>query len=441
MDRNDMVTIVPGVARGRVIIPPSKSVAHRALICAALTPRGSVSRLTNLPYNEDIDATLDCLRALGVDLDEQREAGGDTRCVTVAGCGGEWTKTDAPLACRESGSTLRFMLPLCLLSDAPRTLLGSEKLMSRPLDDYRALMEDRGCIRTEGGLRLGGGAPLAGGTLTLSGQSSSQFITGLLFVLPLLDEDSVIELPAPPESRSYIDMTIAVQARFGVRAVWTDETHLHVPGGQAYRATDMAIDGDASGAAFFYALNAMNEQNNVEVVCLTSSDVHQGDAVCPALVADLKAATQEHLPVISLADCPDLGPMLFCAAAALGGATFTHTDRLRLKESDRVAAMVEELEKFGAVCTVCDGLDGGTVTILPPPDGLRAPAEILHGHNDHRIVMSLSVLAACLGGSEPVTIDDAHAIAKSFPGFFERLRELGIEANFFGDGEHKKASP
>lgn len=424
---NDMVTILPGVARGRAVIPPSKSVAHRALICAALAPRGSVSHLTNMPFNEDIGATLDCLRALGVHMDEAREAGGDTRRVTVYGCGGEWTKTDAPLSCRESGSTLRFMLPLCLLSDAHRTLLGSDKLMSRPLDDYYSLFAGRKWVKVAGGLRIGGGTVLQGQTFSLSGKSSSQFVTGLLFVLPLMAGDSTITFPAPPESRSYIDMTIAVLARFGVRAEWVDDTHLSVPGGQTYRAADMAIDGDASGAAFFWALDAMSEQNDVEVVCHVSEDIPQGDADCPALLFELKAATPGNVPIISLADCPDLGPVLFSAAVALGGATFTHTDRLRLKESDRVAAMVEELEKFGADCTVTDGLDGGTVTILLPLDGMRAPAEILHGHNDHRIVMSLSVLAACLDGTTPVTIDDAHAVAKSFPDFFSRLRGLGIE--------------
>lgn len=426
MDRNDMVTITPGCATGRVLIPPSKSVAHRALICAALASDGSVSHLCGMPYNQDVDATMDCLRALGVCMTEEREEGGATRCVTVLGRGGQWTKNDDPLPCRESASTLRFMLPLCLVSDAKRTLTGSEKLFSRPLDDYSVLLERRGCVRTEEGLCLDGGAPLTSGAYMLTGKSSSQFVTGLLFVLPLLEGDSTIEFPAPPESRSYIDMTLCVLARFGVRAAWTDETHLCVPGGQTLGATDMTIDGDASGAAFFHALSVMGNGNSLRVVCPVSEDIPQGDTACPALLDVLASAAPERIPVISLADCPDLGPVLFCAAAALGGATFTHTDRLRLKESDRVAAMVEELEKFGAVCTVCDGQDGGTVTILPPPDGLRAPTEVVHGHNDHRIVMSLSVLSACLGGTTPVTIDDAHAIQKSFPEFFERLKALGV---------------
>ncbi len=422
----DTVTITPGVARGQVVIPPSKSIAHRALICAALASEGQASALYRMPYNEDIDATMDCLRALGVRMTETRELSGDTRQVVVYGCGGRWENEDTPLSCRESGSTLRFMLPLCLLSEAPRSLVGSEKLLSRPLDDYRILLSDRGCTRTKGGLYLGGGATVKSGTFSLTGKSSSQFITGLLFVLPLLAQDSMIELPAPPESRSYIDMTISVLARFGVRATWQSDTRLFVPGGQTYLAADMSIDGDASGAAFFQALGMIGAQNKVDVVCSVSEDVHQGDAICPELLATLAAATPGNLPVISLADCPDLGPILFCAAAALRGAVFTHTDRLRLKESDRVAAMVEELKKLGAVCTVRDGIDGGTVTILPPTDGLRPPAELLHGHNDHRIVMSLSVLAACLGEPTPVTIDDAHAVKKSFPDFFARLRALDV---------------
>ena len=394
MTRRDSVTVTPGRAAGAVCIPSSKSVAHRALICAALAERGQVSTLCRLPENEDIGATLDCLRALGVRITEARE--GTALTVRVEGCGGHFSDSGTPLCCRESGSTLRFMLPLCLSSASKRSLKGSKKLLSRPLDDYQALLESRGYECTEEGLTLGGGATLTSGRYALTGKSSSQFVTGLLFVLPLMEGDSIIEFPTQPESRSYIDMTIAVLARFGVRAAWKTDTRLHVAGGQTYRAIDMAIDGDASGAAFFYALDAMHKRNAVDVVCPVSDDIPQGDACCPSLLETLKSATPQNIPVLSLADCPDLGPVLFGAAAALGGATFTHTDRLRLKESDRVAAMVGELEKFGALCTVCDRLEGGTVTILPPQSGLHAPTEVLHGHNDHRIVMSLCVLSACL---------------------------------------------
>ncbi len=427
MTPRDTVTIRPGVASGTVVIPPSKSIAHRALICAALCPRGSVSRLSHMPCNEDIDATVDCLRALGVGIREER-TDNHTRVLSVEGCGGEWDCPNEPLYCRESGSTLRFMLPLCLLSEHPRTLTGSERLLARPLEDYDGLLADRPCTKTDDGLALLRGARINGGHFALSGRSSSQFITGLLFVLPLLEEDSVIELAAPPESKSYIDMTIAVLARFGVRAVWESDTRLFVEAKQTYTAHDMRVDGDASGAAFFHALNAMQRADAAsDIVCPLSEDIVQGDAICPQLLDQLKNGRDGLMTTISLADCPDLGPILFAAAAAMGGGIFTHTDRLRFKESDRVAAMAEELSKFGVRCDVRDGCEGGKVTVYPHPEGLKTPSGVLHGHNDHRIVMSLCVLAACLPPTASVAIDDAHAVAKSFPDFFDKLRSLGID--------------
>lgn len=432
MKRQTTVTITPGSAHGRVVIPPSKSIAHRALICAALAQPGQESRLGGMPYNEDIDATMDCLRALGVTMTEHREPSGDTRQVIVRGCGGRWGQDNVPLCCRESGSTLRFMLPLCLLSEQERTLLGSERLLARPLDDYHSLLCHRVWSRVEGGVHVGNGATLSGTTYRLSGKSSSQFITGLLFVLPLLAGDSRIVLPEPPESRSYIDMTLAVLARFGVRAAWQDATHLFVPGNQTYAGADMQIDGDASGAAFFWALRALQRERDLpDVVCSSSDDIVQGDAVCASLLGRLAQAERSGPPVISLADCPDLGPILFAVAAALGGAVFTHTDRLRLKESDRVSAMIEELGAFGARFEVQDGVNGGTVTVLSPEQGLHAPARVLHGHNDHRVVMSLAVLAACMEDDTPVQINDAQAVAKSFPDFFDRLRALGVGVSVF----------
>lgn len=424
MMARDTVTIFSGIPNGTVVIPPSKSIAHRALICAALCPKGSVSRLSDMPCNEDIDATLDCLRALGVVIKEQSSQE-HTRVLTVEGCGGEWNSLGDVLCCRESGSTLRFMLPLCLLSEHSRSLTGSKKLFSRPLDDYEDLLADRWRKKTPDGLELSGGARLNGRTFVLSGKSSSQFISGLLFVLPLLEQDSTIELPQALESRSYVDMTIAVLARFGVQAAWVSDTCLSVKGRQCYSPHDMAVDGDASGAAFFYALKDLSPSGTaLEIVCGQSRDIVQGDAVCAALLDELKAT---DMPIISLADCPDLGPILFAAAAAQKGGIFTHTARLRLKESDRVSAMAQELAKFGARLEMRDEEQGGKVIVWPAEGGLCVPQEVLHGHNDHRIVMSLAVLIACLGTACPVTIDDAHAVAKSFPDFFDKLCSLGIE--------------
>ncbi len=450
MKQTKTAILTPCRAQGSVQIPPSKSIGHRALICAALCDEGQISHLYDLPVCEDVDATIDCLRALGVSITETVRDG--RRAVCVVGTAGRFSDAGAALPCRESGSTLRFMIPLCLLSDSARTLTGSERLLSRPLDDYAVLLAERSATIEDGKLYLGQGNRLSGQTFSLSGKSSSQFITGLLMILPLLEGNSVIALSAPPESRSYIDMTLAVQARYGVCVQWRDDTHLFVAGGQHYTACDLTVDGDASGAAFFHALAALSD-GEITVECAASPDIPQGDAVCPLLLARLTAArADDDLPVLSLANCPDLGPVLFASAAAARGAIFTQTDRLRLKESDRIAAMAEELIKFGARVYVSDGtyygapderpsgltllsvqsqamenVPNGWVAVLPPQVGsLHSPTVPLHGHNDHRIVMSLAVLAATLADNAPVTICDAQAVGKSFPDFFDRLRMLGV---------------
>lgn len=423
MPNQDIVFVERCTARGRVRVPTSKSIAHRALICAALC-EGGVSTLSGVPVNEDIDATVDVLRALGVELSVRQEADSpDTREVQVRGCGGRWqTQTDAPLGCRESGSTLRFVLPLCLLTDAPRTLTGSTRLLSRPLSDYRPLFEGREWVQGENALRVGGGARPRGRTFTLEGKTSSQFVTGLLHLLPLLEGDSTLCLGQAPESRPYIDMTLAVLRRFGVCGEWRNDKTLFVPGGQTYRPADMTVDGDASGAAFFEALSALGHDVTVENPA--GEEIPQGDSVCGALLAEILDEGRARATV-SLADCPDLGPVLFsvAAVAAARGKTvvFTHTARLRLKESDRVQAMVEGLSRFGARALTEDK-DGGSVTFLPS-EPLHIPEGVLQGVNDHRVVMALSVLCAHVGDGR---IDDAHAVSKSFPAFFDCLRQIGV---------------
>jgi 3-phosphoshikimate 1-carboxyvinyltransferase len=442
MSHLDTVTVRKGRPQGSVYVPTSKSIAHRALICAALAASESVSVISCVPHNEDIDATLDCLAALGVSFQIEKETS-DThcRCVTVKGCGGQWDQKGTTLPCRESGSTLRFMLPLCLLSEESVCLQGSPRLLERPLSDYDALLSDRSCKKSETMLEIGQGSTISPGIFHLSGKISSQFVTGLLFALPILAQDSVIEMDQAPESRSYIDMTIAVMKRFGVSAYWETEKTIRIPGNQTYVATDMSVDGDASGAAFFYALQAFGA--SVDVCNPPNSDIIQGDSVCTEYLQKMVKNSGE-LPIISLEDCPDLGPILFATATLCRGAIFTHTARLRMKESDRVAAMVAELSKFGAnIATSDDVLDnerkaslppefqtlgdgaacGGWVAVLPTANGLHAPRETLNGHNDHRIVMSLAILCSMVGDG---CITDAHAVRKSFPNFFDCLRELGI---------------
>ena len=405
---------------GVLAAPPSKSMAHRAVLCAALAD--GESRLTGLAHSQDIDATLAAAAALGA----QVEAG--ESWARIAGAA-PLQAPAAPVDCCESGSTLRFLIPLAALTGRPVAFTGRGRLMQRPQSVYQELFASQGLRFEQEGDTLTVAGPLRPGCFSLAGDVSSQFISGLLFALPLLDGDSRLCLKPPVESRSYIEMTRAAQSRFGVASAWLDEYTLAVPGGQAYRPRDMAIEGDWSQAAFPAALGVL--AGDVTVTGLEPGTL-QGDAVIldilrrcggraeavPGGVRFQKSAL--HGTKIDLADCPDLGPILMALGLLCEGETvIRNAGRLRLKESDRIAAMEQELRKLGGRIES----DGGTVTIRR--SALHPPAGPLWGHNDHRVVMSLTVLAAAAG--LPVQIDGAEAVAKSWPGFFAAVRQLGVE--------------
>lgn len=390
------VTILPSAPRGSVEAPPSKSMTHRLLLCAGLAI--GEKTVHGAALCEDTRATMDCLRALGV------------RCTVrgtdavVAGytphCGAE----GAVLPCRESASTLRFFLPLCLFGP-PITLTGSARLMARPMEPYRTLCERQGIrfAQTDTSVTVQG--TLCPGRFRLPGDVSSQFVSGLLFALPLLPGDSVVRLHPPVASRGYIDMTMAALRAFGVEISWTDRETIAVPGRQYYAfRPNVTVEGDWSNAAPFLALG-------LDVRGLDAESL-QGDRVCTEAFRLLDAGRA----TIDLTDCPDLAPLLMAYAAMHSGARFTGTHRLRFKESDRGAAMAEELAKFGVDVSV--GWDEITVE-----GGLRVPTEALEGHGDHRVVMALSVLCARTGG----TIRGAQAVDKSFPDFFDKLRLAGVQ--------------
>ncbi len=394
-------TILPSRACGTIPAPPSKSHAHRALITAALAPGGSVIR--GLDPSQDLLATMDCLRALGARIDYD----GDTAFVT--GMDLTAVPDGAVLPCRASGSTLRFLIPAALLSDKYISFTGTDTLMSRPLSVYEKLCRDRGLsfLLSDRSLTVRG--PLTAGEYTVPGDVSSQFISGLLFALPLLSGDSVIRILSPIESRPYIRMTLAALRDSGV-VIHPADGLLSVPGGQRFAAHDTSVEGDWSGAAFFLALNRLG--GSVTVTGLRADSL-QGDRVCESLFQLLASGS----PVVDLSDCPDLGPVCMALAAALRGAVFTGVRRLRLKESDRCAAMIAELAKFGVAAESAED------TLTVRPGSLRRPTEPLDGRNDHRVVMALSVLATVTGA----VIDGAEAVDKSMPDFFDRLQNLGIE--------------
>lgn len=407
MSAGGIVHITPGRAVGRVTAPPSKSMAHRWLIGSALAYGESVIR--HLATSEDMLATSDCLRALGASVE-----GLESGICTVRGLGGKPQgnmATERHLYCRESGSTLRFLLPLCLLDGVRSVLHGKGRLLARPLGIYEELCRERGIFFEQNAECVTVCGRLTAGDYIMRGDVSSQFITGLLFALPLLDDDSRIRLTTHLESRPYLDLTVDALKTFGVRVEFVGEREIFIPGGQRYCPVDAIVEGDHSNAAFLGALNTLG--GNIIIDGLREDSL-QGDRVWKKHMASLAAGA----PTVSLADCPDLGPVLMAVAAAGKGATFTDAARLRIKESDRGAAMAKELAAFGVSLEITE--DGNIIRV--PGGMLRAPDRVLDGHNDHRIVMSLAVLCTLTGG----TVTDANAVAKSMPDFFEVLRGLGI---------------
>ena len=400
--------------------------AHRLLICAGLA--GGTSVIQNIDFSEDILATIDCLRALGIEI-----SCGD-RCATVRNplrAGDDLPEKakviPTALDCRECGSTLRFMIPLCLMSGQTYMLRGSRTLFTRPLTVYENICEAQGLMFGKEGNQLTVSGRLSPGEYEIPGNISSQFVSGLLFTLPLLEGDSRIRLIPPVESRSYIGMTMQAQEEFGVCTEW---------GGQKYRPRKTRVEGDYSNAAFFEALNLAGGNVTVEGL---KADSLQGDRVYRQHLERIREGYAE----IDLSDCPDLGPVLIAAAALQHGAKFIGTRRLKIKESDRGLAMRQELDKMGVTVETGENeifVHAGAERIKDsacaeyreePADeecfgkasGLRRPKEPLDGHNDHRIVMALAVMLTKTGG----TIRGAEAVRKSLPDFWQRLAGLGVE--------------
>ena len=391
---------------GEIAAPPSKSLAHRALICGALS---DLSRVENLDFSKDISATFNCLKALGA------VCRADKKGVEIGGLDPFNIPNDAILHCDESGSTLRFLIPLCLLSGKKVTLKGSKRLFERPLDIYEKICAEQGMIfeKNEDSLTLCG--KLSSGNYRIPGNISSQFITGLLFALPLLDGVSIVEISGKFESESYIKLTLEMLSSCGIRVVYSANRFI-IMGNQKYKPFHYTVEGDCSNAAFLDAFNHMG--GNVKISGI-SSDTLQGDIAYKSIFRGLDEAIKQF----DLSDCPDLAPICFALAAVKGGAEFVGTSRLRLKESDRSQTMKAELAKFGVDLQVEEN------SVKIPDCELKTPTESLYGHNDHRIVMALSVLSTLTGG----IIEGAEAVSKSYPDFFEVLKTLNVKVDIYED--------
>ncbi len=402
------IKLTHGQLGGRVTPPSSKSQAHRFLIAAALT--GGESRITGVMHSQDIDATLDCMTRLGAQC--TRPAPG---AVTIRGIGGKpLPGEDASLPlldCGESGSTLRFLIPVALAVAGGGVFTGRGRLMERPQQPYEALFADKGIsfTREKNTIRVQG--RLRGGVYPIAGNVSSQFITGLLYALALLEEPSEIRLIGPLESSGYVDMTLDALRRFGI-AVTPTEQGWRLPGGQRYTPQEGEIEADYSQAAFWYAARALGSPVSVNGL---REDSVQGDRVIEVFRRELSRPGEVTLDV---RECPDLVPPLALMAALRKGecTNLVGAGRLRIKESDRLDTVSGQLNLLGAQVEQraeslhilgVDALRGGTVS----------------GCNDHRIAMMLGIAATRC--TAPVTLMGAECVAKSYPHFWEDYAALG----------------
>lgn len=411
--------------QGEVVIPPSKSVAHRAIICAALA--GGESTITPVSESKDMVATISAVELLGATAHRS----GDT--LSVNGCKASDSTDTVTVDCIESGSTLRFLIPIAAALGGNYSFVGSGRLPTRPIDCYTTLLQEHGVkVDYSGTLPFNFSGKLTPGKFELPGNVSSQYITGLLLALPLLEGDSEIVLTTRLESSGYIDITTKVMAEFGVRVAKT-ETGWSVKGGQSYSPRTYSVESDWSQGAFFLCAGAIGGDITVKGLSLDSL---QGDKAVLDILRNMGADITEtenglvckkaplHAYDFDAREVPDIVPVLATTALFCTGTThITGCERLRIKESDRLVSTNDMLLSFGG----CSEIQGDSLVVT----GTDTFSEYrkVNGFNDHRIVMSACVAAAFASGETLIT--DKDSVNKSYPNFYEHYTKLGGNASDF----------
>ena len=395
------ITIKKGFPSGTFVAPPSKSYAHRLLIASCLSGKEcSVSRVAK---SEDMLATLDCIRALGTSY--------TVRGAKVIFEDNKPESATSQFNCRESGSTLRFFIPIAIARGGVCEFKGSKRLISRGISVYEDICREQN-IRLEyvgeDTIRFSG--QLKPDTFLVRGDISSQFISGLFFALPTLNGDSVVKITTALESRPYIDITLDCLSRFGIEIEERENNEFFIRGNQSYTPRDTFVEGDFSNSAFLDAYGVLGADVSVKGLNYYS---RQGDMIYKTMFKEIAKGYFEA----DISECPDLAPILFALCGAKNGGYITGTKRLAIKESDRATAMASELSKFGIRLDVYEN------AVKIHKSDLKKPSEPLSSHNDHRIAMALSVLASLTGA----TLEGAEAVNKSFPTFFDTVKRHGVK--------------
>jgi len=420
--------ICPAKLSGEVKIPPSKSMAHRAVICAALGD--GISKVTNIDYSDDIIATIEAMSSLGAKITQKEDYLEVYGIKCPKNIEFNEIKTERTIDCNESGSTLRFLVPIAALFEGVNRFIGRGNLGKRPLDTYYNIFDKQGIKYTykEGILDLKTEGKLQAGEFEVKGNISSQFITGLLFTLPLLDGDSKIIITTEMESKGYIDLTLSAMKDFGIEIINNNYEEFIIKGNQTYKSRDYRVEGDYSQAAFFFCADALSNdvilndlkldslQGDKEVIdILTRMGLkisNKNNGLIGNVSDELKAT------VIDGSQCPDIIPVVSLVAALSEGTTeIINAGRLRIKECDRLAAVTSELNKLGAKITEKeDGL------IIEGVTELNGNVEVW-SHKDHRIAMTLAIASTIC--KEPIILKDYECVSKSYPQFWDDFKNVG----------------